>query len=126
MQGLPEKLLLFCEVNHEIKLIDGNKRYKYHLPHCPQSLRDEFYDKLVRYVRAKWWEPCSTDQAAPLLCVLKKDSQLRTITDARFHNDNTIKDVTPLLDQEVIQEDLARVKYCSKIDLADAYEQVYI
>ncbi|KXN91841.1 hypothetical protein AN958_11660 [Leucoagaricus sp. SymC.cos] len=102
MQGPPEKLPPFHEVNHKIKLIDGNKRYKYHLPHCPQSLRNEFHDKLVRYVRAKWWELCSMDQAAPLLCILKKDGQLRTITDVRFHNDNTIKDMTPLLDQEVI------------------------
>ncbi|KXN89037.1 hypothetical protein AN958_06388 [Leucoagaricus sp. SymC.cos] len=45
-------------------------------------------------------EPCSMDQAALLLCMLKKDSQLRTIKDARFRNDNTIKDITPLPDQE--------------------------
>ena len=41
-------------------------------------------------------------------------------------NDNTIKDVTPLPDQEVIREDVARAKYRSKIDLTDAYEQVHI
>ncbi|KXN83440.1 hypothetical protein AN958_01438 [Leucoagaricus sp. SymC.cos] len=100
--GLPEKLPLFHEVNHEIKLIDRNKRYKYYPPHCSQSLRDEFHNKLTRYVKAEWWEPCSMDQAMPLLCVLKKDGQLRTILDVRFHNDNTIKNVTPLLDQEII------------------------
>jgi hypothetical protein len=37
-----------------------------------------------------------------------------------------VKDVTPLPDQEVIREDVARAKYRSKIDLMDAYEQVRV
>src|SRR6202023_3710998 len=37
-----------------------------------------------------------------------------------------VKDVTPLPDQEVIREDVARAKYRSKIDLSDAYEQVRV
>ncbi|KAG6860809.1 hypothetical protein C0995_007389 [Termitomyces sp. Mi166 len=44
----------------------------------------------------------------------------------RERNDNTIKDVTPLPDQEVIREDVAKARYRSKIDLTDAYEQVCI
>ena len=60
------------------------------------------------------------------MCIPKKDGRLRTVVDARQRNDNTVKDVTPLLDQEVIQEDVARAKYRSKINLADAYEQVRV
>jgi len=37
-----------------------------------------------------------------------------------------VKDITPLPDQEVIREDVTQGKYCSKIDLTDAYEQVHI
>jgi hypothetical protein len=37
-----------------------------------------------------------------------------------------VKDITPLPDQDIIHEDVARAKYRSKIDLADAYEQVRI
>jgi hypothetical protein len=48
------------------------------------------------------------------------------VVDARQRNDNTLKDVTPLPDQDVIREDVARAKYRSKIDLADAYEQVRV
>ncbi|KAG6881257.1 hypothetical protein C0995_002480, partial [Termitomyces sp. Mi166 len=62
-------------------------------------------------------------QAAPLLCIPKKDGTLQTALDARQHNDNTIKDVTPLPDQEVICKDVAKAKYRLKIDLTDAYEQ---
>ena len=48
------------------------------------------------------------------------------MVDAWQWNDNMVKDVTPLPDQEVIQEDAAQVRYRSKIDLSDAYEQVHV
>jgi hypothetical protein len=59
-----------------------------------------------------------------MLCIHKKDKHLCTVVDARQRNDNTVKDVTPLPDQEVIREDVAWAKIRSKIDLSDAYEQV--
>ncbi|KAG6880937.1 hypothetical protein C0995_002949, partial [Termitomyces sp. Mi166 len=75
------------------------------------------------YINAKWWEPWTAMQAAPLLCIPKKDGMLWTVLDARQHNDNTIKDVTSLPDQKVIHKDVAKARYRSKIDLTDAYEQ---
>ena len=61
-----------------------------------------------------------------MLCLNKKDGNLRTVVDARQRNDNTIKDVTPLPDQDIIREDVARAKIRSKVDLSDAYEQVRV
>jgi hypothetical protein len=126
LQGVPEELPPLRAVNHEIHLIDPDKRYTYSLPRCPATVRKEFQHKLNRYVNAEWWVPATGTQAPPLLCVPKKDGRLRTVVDARQRNDNTIKDVTPLPDQEVIREDVARAKYRSKVDLADAYEQVRV
>ena len=126
VQGVKEVLPPFREVNHEIHTIDENKRYTYHMPCCPSALRDEFYQKLNRYIDAGWWEARASSQAAPLMCIPKKDGHIRTVVDARQRNDNTVKDVTPLPDQEVIREDVARGRYRSKIDLADAYEQVRV
>jgi len=80
--------------------------------------------KINCYVNAGWWEPKSVTQAAPLLCISKKDGKLRTIIDARQWNDNTVKDVMPLPNQEVIWEDVAQAKYHFKINLTDTYEQV--
>ena len=51
---------------------------------------------------------------------------LRTVVDGRQRNDNTIKDVTPLPDQDLIRLDVARARIRSKIDLSDAYEQIRI
>jgi hypothetical protein len=61
-----------------------------------------------------------------MLCIRKKDSHLWMVVDACQHNENTVKDVTPLLDQEVIQEDIARGWIRSKIDLSDAYDQIRV
>ena len=69
--------------------------------------REELYEKVNWYVDSGWWEPKSIAQAAPLLCIPKRDGRLRTAIDARQRNNNTIKDVTPLPDQDIIQEDVA-------------------
>ena len=82
-------------------------------------MREEFHTKLNRYVNAGWWEPRTTSQAAPLMCIPKKDSRLWTVIDACQRNENTHKDVTPLPDQETIWEDVAQAPIRSKIDLAD-------
>ncbi|KAG6870063.1 hypothetical protein C0995_015462, partial [Termitomyces sp. Mi166 len=105
VNGTKEELPL-REVNHEINLIDEDKQYKYHLPCCLGALQEQLHEKMNQYINAKWWEPWPATQAAPLLCIPKKDGTLRTALDAQQHNDNTIKDVTPLLDQEVIHEDV--------------------
>ncbi|KAG6859307.1 hypothetical protein C0995_009813, partial [Termitomyces sp. Mi166 len=118
-----KELFPWREVNHEINLIDENKQYKYHLPHCPRALQKQLHEKTNWYINAKWWEPQTAMQAALLLCIPKKDGMLWTALDAQQCDDNTIKDVTPLPDQEVIYEDVAKARYRSKIDLTDAYEQ---
>jgi hypothetical protein len=120
--GLPP----FREVNHSIPLMDENKQYNYRLPKCADAFKEQFSLKLQRYVDNKWWEERAVDQAAPLLCVPKKSGTLRTVLDARKRNANTIKDVTPLPDQDLIRMDVARGKYRSKIDLTDAYEQIRV
>jgi hypothetical protein len=126
MEGTKPGLPPWREVNHEINIINDNKRYNYYLPCCPHALREELHEKINHYVEAGWWEPKSISQAAPLLSIWKKDTKLRTVIDACQCNNNTIKDVTPLLDQEVIREDVARAKFRSKVDLLDTYEQVCI
>ena len=89
-------------------------------------MKPELSEKIARYTCAGWWEPAQVEQAAPMLCIRKKNNALRTVMDGRQRNENTVKDVTPLPDQDVIHLDVARAKIRSKIDLSDAYEQVHI
>ena len=60
----------------------------------------------------------SVPQAALMLCIPKKSGKLQTVVDCCKRNDNTVKDVTPFLDQDQIRMDITRVKYRSKIDLS--------
>lgn len=125
-QPVPPELPPFRDINHTIPIIDEKKRYNYRLPKCPEVLRPELSAKIERYVKAGWWEPRPTNQAAPLLCVYKKDGRLRTVVDLRQRNDNTEKDVTPFPDQDQIRNDVARARFRSKLDMSDAYEQTRI
>jgi hypothetical protein len=44
--GTQDQLPPWREVNHEINLIDEDKRYTYHLPQCLNLLRDEFHENV--------------------------------------------------------------------------------
>ena len=120
------KLPPLHEVNHRIPLVDEGKQYSYHLPRCPDSLKPQLAEKIQLYTSAKWWIMASMPQVAPMLCIPKKTGKLRTMIDCRKRNDNMVKDVTPFPDQDQIRMDVARVKYRSKIDLLNAYEQVHV
>jgi len=122
--GVVAKLPPLCEVNHWIPPVDKGKQYAYHLPRCPDSLKPQLAEKIQLYTNAKWWIMASVLQVAPMLCIPKKTGKLRTVIDCRKRNDNTVKDVTPFPDQDQIRMDVARVRYRSKIDLSNAYEQV--
>ncbi len=126
LQGVPKDMPPFHVVNHEIPLIDTEKNYRYHLPRCPNSLKAEFNEKVEKYTWAGWWSLASASQAAPMLCLPKKDRHLQTVVDCRQCNEKTVKDVTPMPDQDSIREDVVKARYRSKIDLSDAYEQVRI
>ncbi|KAJ2989339.1 hypothetical protein NUW54_g8816 [Trametes sanguinea] len=118
MRSLPETLSPCCEVNHRIPLIDKQKKYQYHLPRCADVVKLELLTKINRCVAAGWWRPVTCEQAAPLLCVTKKDGKLPTVVDARQRNSNMVHDLTPFPDQDLIRMDMARAKYRSKIDLS--------
>src|SRR5215475_7778380 len=118
MQGVPPRLPPYRVIVHRIPLIDEAKRYKYRLPCCPDALKPQLMDKIKRYTEAGWWERVHTDQAAPMLCIPKKNRKLRTPIDLRQRNENMVKDQ--------IRMDVARALITSKIDFSDTYEQVRV
>ena len=40
VNGIPPKIPPFMMINHEINLIDLNKPINYHLPKCPDTLKN--------------------------------------------------------------------------------------
>ena len=65
-------------------------------------------------------------QAMPMLCILKKNGKLHTVFDLHMQNENMEKDVSPFLDLDTIQHDVACAAYRSKLDMSEAYEQICI
>ena len=51
ISGVPPKVLPFCQINHEINLIEPNKRINYQLPKCPDALKEELAEKISRYTQ---------------------------------------------------------------------------
>ena len=78
---LPLKLPPFCGVSHEIHLIDESEQLKHRLPKCPEAFCSELARKIKRYTMAGWWVPAAAKQVTPMLCILKKNSTLRTMFD---------------------------------------------
>jgi hypothetical protein len=123
---IPLRLPPFREINHCIPLIDPAKPIKHRYSKCPDSLRPQLMVKIERYTAAGWWEEKNVLHASPLLCIPKKDGRLRTVVDCRERNLNTIKDLTPFPDQDMIRNDVTRAPFHSKLDMSDAYKQVRV
>ena len=92
----------------------------------PDALKEELAEKISRYTSAGWWVPVTVKQAVPMLCVLKKNRKLCTVFVLHMQNENTVKDVSPVLDQDTIWHDVARAAYRSKLDMSEAYEQIRV
>jgi hypothetical protein len=77
----PDVLPPLQQINHRIPLINDKKWYHYCQPHCLDAYKEQLLQKINRYVKANWWIPITTDQAAPMLCIPKKEGILCTIID---------------------------------------------
>ena len=62
----------------------------------------------------------------PMLCVPKKNGTLCTVFNLHLQNENTMIDVTPLLDQDLICSNVAHCRYQTKLNMSKAYEQIQI
>jgi len=54
LNGVPSELPLLREINHWIPLIDDGKRYYYHLPCCPDTMKLQLMEKMKQYVGTGW------------------------------------------------------------------------
>lgn len=89
-------------MNHRIPLIDPNKPIKHRYLKCLDALCLLLMEKIDHYLRAGWWEEKNVLQASPLLCIPKKDGRLCMVVDCHKCNLNTVKDLTPFPDQDMI------------------------
>ncbi|KAG8683026.1 hypothetical protein FRC09_016351, partial [Ceratobasidium sp. 395] len=83
--------------------------------------------QLKKYLDAEWWFEGVTEDVASMLCLFKKDKQtLRTVIGLCKRNKNMVKDLTLFPDQDEIREPVTRGRYCLKLNMTSAYEQVRV
>ena len=117
--GVPPKLPPWRLINHQINLINPDKRINYRLPKCPDALKEELAEKISWYTSTGWWVPATARQAMPMLCVLKKNRKLHMVFDLCMQNENTEKDISPFLDQDTIRHNIVHATYRSKLDMSE-------
>ena len=61
-----------------------------------------------------------------MLCIPKKNSKLCTVFNLQEQNNNTVKDVTPFPDQDIIHNDMSRAAYRSELNMSEVYKQICI
>ena len=71
-------------------------------------------------------QPSSSPWGCPALFVKKMDKSLRMCVDYRPLNAVTIKNKYPLPRIDILLDQLAKTKVCSKIDLRSGYHQIKI
>ena len=128
-ENQPDELPPLREINHTIPLIDETRQYHHRRPKCPDAFKPALMAKIDRYTRAGWWIPTTASRATPMLCIpksAKNQNELRTVFDLREQNANTVKDVTPMPDQDAIRHAVARARYRSKCDISNAYELIRV
>ncbi|KAI0792980.1 hypothetical protein BC629DRAFT_1287372, partial [Irpex lacteus] len=73
LAGVPERLPPMREINHRIPIIDEKHTYRYHHPRCSDALKPKLLEKIERYTRSGWWTFKNVPQAAPMMCLPKRD-----------------------------------------------------
>ena len=112
-----------------VRDIDEAKTYHHRQPKCPDALKPALMAKIGHYMRAGWWFPITTTRATPMLCIpksAKNPNELRTVFNLREQNLNTHKDLTPMPDQDAIQNAVTKARYRSKCDISNAYELIWV
>jgi hypothetical protein len=96
------------------------------MPKCPDALKDQFNIKLQCSVDPGWWIPAMVREAALMLCIPNKNRKLCTVVDCRPRNNDTVMDSMPFPDQDTIRHEVAKGRFCSKLDMSEAYEQIHV
>ena len=87
---------------------------------------EEIRSQCKKYLAKGWVSPSTSQFAAPITLVKKKDGTTRMCIDYRALNTITVKDRYPLPRIEELLDHLSEAKFFSKIDLQSGYHQIPI
>jgi len=112
---------------HMIPLKDENLVIKPKTYGIAEKHRAAFKRVYDRHVQAGIWVPKRVASASPLHVIGKKDKDdVRCTVDSRERNKNTVAMISPLPDQRIIVNHVARSKYVSCFDGQGMFQQIRV
>ena len=115
-------------LNHTIHLDDSQKQtFRNEYRRIPESKLPQLRNWLKEWEENGIAKRGNAPYAAPIFGVPKKQpGEIRWVIDLKERNKITIRDYTPIPNQEHIRNDVARHNYRSKIDMSNAYYQIRV
>ena len=110
-------------VSHEIRLKEGVP-YTRRMYAIPDSLQNGIDRQMVELLEQGMIEESDSPYAAPIVCVKKRNGEIRLACDYRSINLKAVDNAYGMADLTELIERAAKAKYVSTIDLASAYWQV--
>ncbi|GAA5982777.1 hypothetical protein JCM11641_007785, partial [Rhodosporidiobolus odoratus] len=115
----------FRPVNHDIPLLDAEKKIRPHAIRIPDRYAAQWSAHLRKFVETGFWSPAALDSACAMFAVPKHDkSQARFVINLKPRNDNTAKLASPIPDMKQTRYRVASHRRQTKLDFKGAYEQV--
>jgi hypothetical protein len=113
-------------VEHEIELVPGfvPKRSKaYRIPEVLKAEVDRQTDELVR---TGLIVPSKSSMSSPIVCVPKKNGEVRIACDYRYLNSYTRNDAFPMPNLDEVKMTVGRAQYISVYDAKSGYHQLTV
>ncbi|KAF7762392.1 hypothetical protein Agabi119p4_8985 [Agaricus bisporus var. burnettii] len=112
--------------DHQIDLKEGFIPKKHKAYRLRQTENEEVKKFLNENLRKGYIRKSDSPMASPIFFVGKKDGKLRPCQDYKYLNDGTIKNVYPLPLISEILDKLKTVRYFTKLDIRQGYNNVRI
>ena len=111
---------------HQIKLIPGFEPRRQHPYRIPQKLQEEVDRQLDQLLADGKIRESTSPYGHPLLCVLKKNGDVRLCTDLRYVNSGTVGDSFPCPVTEELIMKVCNSNFISTLDNTSGYWQLAI
>src|SRR5947207_1375310 len=122
LPGLPP----VCAVEFSIELLPGTAPVFRRPYRMSQNDLVEMKVQLQELLDKGFIHPSSSSWGCPAMFVDKKDQTKRLVVDYRPLNEVTVKNKYPLLDINILFDQLASARVFSKIDLRSGYHQIRV
>src|SRR3989442_11782797 len=113
-------------VNHHINLIRGFHPSRQHPYRIPQKLQEEVDRQLDQLLADGKIRESTSPFGHPLLCVLKKNGEVRLCTDLRYVSSGTVDDSFPCPVTEELIMKICNSNFISTLDNTSGYWQLAI